>query len=115
MEKTEQITEARLKSLANLKAPWKKGQAGGGKSPGRPRTANMAEYFREWLENPKNREALTKRMLKVKPDVILHYAEGKPITSIELSGPASGPIQVNTTSEADVNKELTARGVFLPC
>ena len=70
------------KSLANLKVPPK------GTTPnpgGRPKTAAFAEEVREFLkekigkeEKPRVREIL-ERLAKTKPEVLLHYAHGKPV------------------------------------
>jgi hypothetical protein len=101
-----------------LMPPFKKGEKRK-PGPGRPRFKDLVAelrsiYLTESQDGKKALRRLVKQLEKRKPDEIAHYLAGKPTTSIELSGPASGPIQVNTTTQADLDKELTTRGVFLP-
>lgn len=98
-------TESQLKNLEKRKRFGKEQPPA--KNGGRPRTVKMSEYWREWLQNPDNRKALTKRMLRLKPDVIIHYAEGKPIeTQVQLSGELD-----ETETEKAVARVLALRGV----
>ena len=65
------------------KTAFKKGQCAN--PGGRPKTAAFAEEVREFLkekigkdEKPRVREIL-ERLAKTKPEVLLHYAHGKPV------------------------------------
>ena len=65
------------KGWANLR-PAKKGEVRNPK--GRPKgVVSIGQYYRNWLEADVNLKAVTRRLLKLKPDVILHYAYGKPV------------------------------------
>ena len=64
------------KRLKNLK-PFKKGHKGIG---GRPKgVVTIGQYYRDWLDAEQNLVAVTERLLKLSPAVILHYAYGKPL------------------------------------
>ena len=67
------------KGWANLK-PAKKGEV---RNPnGRPKgVVSIGQYYRNWLEADENLAAVTKQLLKKRPEVILHYAYGKPETT----------------------------------
>lgn len=65
------------------KTAFRPGQSGN--PGGRPKTAAFAEEVREFLkekigkdEKPRVREIL-ERLAKTKPEVLLHYAHGKPV------------------------------------
>lgn len=89
---------------------WKKGEAPKVKSPGRPPTKNIGEYYRYWLAQGKNIEKITARLVRLKPDVILHYAHGKPLeTQVQLVG---GMAQLET--EKAVARVLALQGMSEP-
>ncbi len=108
-----QAVEKREFNVKNLK-PFKKGEDRARKSPGRPKTVDFAAAFREFASTPERQRALYQALLKKKPDIALAHLAGKPIDRLELSGPGAGPLQVHTTSQADLDRELLARGVKLP-
>ncbi len=72
------------KGWSNLK-PAKKGEV---RNPhGRPKgIVTIGQYYRTWLEAKENLDAVTKRLLKTRPEVILYYAYGKPeISNLNLN------------------------------
>jgi hypothetical protein len=82
------------------KTAFKKGQCAN--PGGRPKTAAFAEEVREFLkekigkdEKPRVR-AILERLAKTKPEVLLHYAHGKPVET-----------QVNV-NESDADKVADA-------
>lgn len=61
-----------------------------GNPKGRPKGVfTIGEYFRGWLDerNRANLKKVTKRLMQTKPEIILAYGYGKPVDTIEISGP----------------------------
>lgn len=51
-----------------------------GNPAGRPKgVVTIGQYYRDWLDAEQNLVAVTERLLKLSPAVILHYAYGKPL------------------------------------
>jgi hypothetical protein len=70
---------------ANLR-PFKKGRSGN--PGGRPKTAKLAELIREYLEESSGGKTRLLKILEMlakrKPEVLLHYAYGKPIDVVHF-------------------------------
>lgn len=89
MSDSQNPCDGKAKRLKNLK-PFKKGHKSKG---GRPKgVVTIGAYYRDWLEADENLQAVTAQLLKHKPDVILHYAYGKPVeTNINLNSDQTSP------------------------
>ena len=101
------------KSLANLKQ--EKGFTGN--PGGRPKTSALREFLLEWLAakgkgDKKNQLLIVERMAKIKPDVIWHYAYGKPVETVEISGPDGGAIEVESANVNELRAELKRMGAL---
>jgi len=72
------IPEIADKRLKNLR-PWKKGQAPRPKHPGRPRTADFAAAFREFMDRPDRIKQLFDTLRKKKSETAMYYLAGKPL------------------------------------
>ncbi len=70
---------------ANLR-PFKKGQSGN--PGGRPKTAKLAELIRQYLDEETGGKTRLRQILewlhKHKPEVLLHYAYGRPLNGEEI-------------------------------
>lgn len=95
---------------------FKPGQSGN--PGGRPKTAVFSEQVRQFLrEQPNNKtrlRAILERLEKRKPEVLLHYAFGKPIETVDLSGGRGGEVEVERATLGDLQNELRRRGVTNP-
>ena len=68
------------------KGQWKPGKSGN--PGGRPKTAKFAEEVREFLAEKQGDKSRLRRVLedlqKHRPEILLHYAFGKPVDSVEV-------------------------------
>jgi len=70
-----------------------------GNPSGRPKALfHFGEYIRAFLNSPGDGaaktqlDALIQRLAKEKPEVLLHFAFGKPVESHEISGLSAAPV-----------------------
>jgi hypothetical protein len=95
---------------------FKPGQSGN--PGGRPKTAQFREevcnFLSEKIHGKTRLRALLEKLFSHKPEVLLHYAYGKPVERMELSGEDVAPIESHNASISDLVAELARRGKTVP-
>jgi hypothetical protein len=103
------------RSLKNLK--HEKGYTGN--PGGRPKTSDLRQFLLEWLAakangNKTRQLQLIEQIAKKKPEIILYYAYGKPIETLEVTGKDGQAIQVEHMSKQDLRAQMIQAGEMTP-
>lgn len=102
-------------NLRGLK-PFQKGQSGN--PGGKPKNHNFGKELREWLaetDPKKNKTRLQiclENVLRFKPDVLLHYAFGKPAETLTLQNPDGSAFR--QTLVIALSQAITSGQVVIP-
>lgn len=98
--------DGKQRSLANLR-PFKKG-GNIPKSPGRPRSIDFAQAFRDHMNQGKRAEQLFTLVRKKKPDVAMYYLAGKPLEQVRIDATVTASMipQVDILAAAEAAKKL---------